>query len=216
MSILVKDEFDFEANEQELLSQQDSVIQKVSVKDTSSSNTLTISDDFEFKDEVNLTSYGKKRRVIVVSAEKDMKKKRVHVHRNQRRNLSKEEDENEYKNCSAKNNLSRNNRKRAAAKNIDIANNMKAKTSSSENISSISESKEALQDTKNDAVQKSTATMIQIGTEFQKEFHGKYYRGKVVRLPNKRSKWYKVKYEDDDSEELDREELMALIKDMGP
>ena len=88
---IVKDEFDFEANEQELLSQTDSFIQKDSVKDTSSSNTLIISDDFEFKDEVNLTSYGKKRRVIVVSAEKDTKKKRVHVHRNQRRNLSKGE-----------------------------------------------------------------------------------------------------------------------------
>ena len=90
---IVKDEFDFEANEQELLSQTDSFIQNVS-QDTSSSNTLIrISDDFEFKDEVNLTSYGKKRRVIVVSAEKDTKKKRVHVHRNQRRNLSKGECE---------------------------------------------------------------------------------------------------------------------------
>ena len=90
---IVKDEFDFEANEQELLSQKDSFIKKVS-QDKSSSDTLIISDDFEFKDEVNLTSsYGKKRRVIVVSAEKDTKKKRVHVHRNQRRNLSKGECE---------------------------------------------------------------------------------------------------------------------------
>lgn len=89
---IVKDEFDFEANEQELLSQKDSFIKKVS-QDKSSSNTLIISDDFEFKDEVNLTSYGKKRRVIVVSAEKDTKKKRVHVHRNHRRNLSKDECE---------------------------------------------------------------------------------------------------------------------------
>ena len=89
----VKDEFDFEANEQELLSQTESFIQKDSPQDTSSSNTLIISDDFEFKDEVNLTSYDKKRRVIVVSAEKDTKKKRVHVHRNQRRNLSKGECE---------------------------------------------------------------------------------------------------------------------------
>ena len=95
-----------------------------------------------------------------------------------------------------------------------MANNLKKKkTSSSENISTTTDESQALEDTKNDAVQKSFATVIQIGTEFEKEFNGKYYKGKVVRLTNKRSKWYKVKYEDDDSEELNREELVALIKD---
>lgn len=91
-SIIVKDEFDFEANEQELLTQKVSLAQRVTVRNTS--KELIITDDFEFKDEVNLTSYGtKKRRVIVVSAEKDTKKKRVHVHRNQRRNLTRGECE---------------------------------------------------------------------------------------------------------------------------
>ena len=94
-----------------------------------------------------------------------------------------------------------------------MANNPKKK-SFSKNINTTAESKEVLQDSKKDVVQKSTTTMIQIGTEFEKEFNGKYYKGRVVRLPNKRSKWYKVKYEDNDSEELDREELVALIMDM--
>lgn len=111
------------------------------------------------------------------------------------------------------NDQNRSSRKKSSGKNKDIANNTKKKTSSSENIRTTTESK-TLQDSKNDAVQKSSAAVIQIGTELQKEFNGKYYKGKVVRVPNKRSKWYKVKYEDDDSEELDREELVALIMDM--
>ena len=57
----------------------------------------------------------------------------------------------------------------------------------------------------------STTTEIHVGMNFQKEFNGKYYTGRVVALPGKRRKWYKVTYDDGDEEELDRDELMALI-----
>ena len=57
----------------------------------------------------------------------------------------------------------------------------------------------------------SNTTEIHVGMNFQKEFHGKYYTGKVVALPGKRRKWYKVTYDDGDEEELDRDELMAII-----
>ena len=90
-----------------------------------------------------------------------------------------------------------------------MANNLEKK-SSSINISTTTES-ESLRDSKDEAVPKSPSTVIKMGTEFQKEFSGKYYSGKVVGLPNKRSKWYKVKYEDNDSEELDRDELSELL-----
>ena len=56
-----------------------------------------------------------------------------------------------------------------------------------------------------------TVAELHVGLNFQKQFHGKYYTGRVVALPGKRRKWYKVTYDDGDEEELDRDELMALI-----
>lgn len=93
----------------------------------------------------------------------------------------------------------------------ELGNNMEKDNSNAKVSNEINEPQQNDIEPQKKKKRDSNTTEIHVGMTFQKEFHGKYYTGRVVALPGKRRKWYKVTYDDGDEEELDRDELMALV-----
>ena len=76
----------------------------------------------------------------------------------------------------------------------------------------IPDKKESLKDMKNDLQE--IKGRFKVGTAFRKEFDGRIYEGTVIN-DDAKTKWYRVRYNDGDDEDLTHSEVKKLLIKYG-